>query len=155
MFNTAITGGSDMSLQRYQSNSLLNQFNNEINRLFARDFDDFPALSNSQWVPAVDVNETEDTYLIEADVPGISPDDIEVTLERGVLTLKGERQAEKNVEEKGARHIERSYGSFVRRFSLPDTADAENIDARAEQGVLRLTIKKKAESKPRRIEVKS
>lgn len=144
-----------MSLQRYQPNSLLGQFNNEINRLFARDFDDFPALSNAQWVPAVDVHETEDTYLIEADVPGIDPDNIEVTLERGVLTLKGERKAEHEVSEKGARHVERSYGSFVRRFSLPDTADAENIDARAEKGVLRLTIRKKAESKPRRIEVKS
>lgn len=144
-----------MSLQHYQPNSLLNQFNNEISRLFARDFDQYPALSNAQWVPAVDVHETEDTYLIEADVPGINPADIEVTLEKGVLTLKGERKAEKNVDEKGARHVERSYGSFVRRFSLPDTADAESIDARAEQGVLRLTIKKKAESKPRRIEVKS
>lgn len=148
-----------MSLQRYQSvnpnNSVLHQFNNEIARLFSRDFDDFPALSNAQWVPAVDVNETEDTYLIEADVPGMAPADIEVTLEKGVLTLKGERKSEKAAEEKGARHVERSFGSFVRRFSLPDTADAESIDARVEQGVLRLTIKKKAESKPRRIEIKS
>ena len=144
-----------MSLQHYQPNSVLNQFSNEINRLFARDYDNFPALSNAHWVPAVDVHENEEDYLIEADVPGIQADDIEVTLERGVLTLKGERKSERSVEDKGVRHVERSYGSFVRRFSLPDTADAENIDARVEQGVLRLTIKKKAESKPRRIEVKS
>lgn len=148
-----------MSLQRYQPvnprNSVLHQFNDEIARLFSRDFDDYPALSNAQWVPAVDVNETEDTYLIEADVPGMAPDDIEVTLEKGVLTLKGERKSEKTTDDKGARHVERSFGRFVRRFSLPDTADADGIDARVDQGVLRLTIKKKAESKPRRIEIKS
>lgn len=148
-----------MSLQRYQSQRFFNQFNNEINRLFASGFDESPAQSpthtNAQWVPAVDVHETEGAYLIEADVPGINPADIEVTLEHGVLTLKGERKSDKNAQDAGVRHLERRYGSFARRFSLPDTADAENIDARAEQGVLRLTIRKKAESKPRRIEVKS
>lgn len=147
-----------MSLQRYQpinpNNSVLHQFNNEIARLFSRDFGDFPALSTAQWVPAVDVSETEDTYLIEADVPGMAPADIEVTLEKGVLTLKGERIAEKTRGDQGIRHVERNFGSFIRRFSLPDTADSEGIDARVEQGVLRLTIKKKAESKPRRIEIK-
>jgi len=147
-----------MALQRYEPNSLLQQFNSEINRLFGRDwgdFGDYPALSSAQWVPAVDVHETPDEYRIEADVPGIDPKDIDVTLENGVLTLKGERRAERSTEEGGARHIERSYGSFVRRFALPDTADADNVEARADNGVLRLTIKKKAESKPRRIEVKS
>lgn len=144
-----------MSLQRYQSHRLFDQFNNEISRLFARDFGEVPTHSNAQWVPAVDVLETEGAYLIEADIPGINPTDIEVTLERGVLILKGERKSEENAEHLGKRHVERRTGSFVRRFSLPDTADAENIDARAEQGVLRLTILKKAESKPRRIEVKS
>lgn len=144
-----------MALQRYQPTSLLHQFNDEINRLFTRDYDDFPALSSAQWIPAVDVRETEDEYRIEADVPGIDPKDIDVTLENSVLTLKGERSTEHTVDEKGTRHTERSYGAFVRRFSLPDTADADNIEAHAEKGVLRLTIKKKAESKPRKIEVKS
>jgi HSP20 family protein len=143
-----------MALQHYQPNSVLQQFNNEINRLFSRSFDDYPALANSGWVPAVDVQETEDAYRIEADVPGIKADDIEVTLEKGVLTLRGERKAEHDAEQQGTRHVERSYGAFVRRFSLPDTADADNIDAEVNNGVLRLTIKKKAESKPRRIEVK-
>lgn len=149
-----------MALQRYEPSSLLQQFNSEINRLFGQgwnDYEDFPALSNAQWVPAVDVRETEDEYRIEADVPGIDPKDIEVTLENGVLTLKGERRTEQSTEEKngGARHLERSYGVFVRRFALPDTADAENVEAKADKGVLRLTVKKKAESKPRRIEVKT
>lgn len=148
-----------MALQRYEPSSLLQQFNSEINRLFGRDwgdFDDFPALSSAQWVPAVDVRETPDEYRIEADVPGIDPKDIEVTLENGVLTLKGERRTEQSTDENGgARHLERSYGVFVRRFALPDTADADNVEAKADNGVLRLTIKKKAESKPRRIEVKA
>lgn len=147
-----------MAIQRYEPNSVLQQFNNEINRLFGRgwnDLGDFPALSSAQWVPAVDVHENENEYRIEADVPGIDPKDIEITLENGVLTLKGERQSEQTQENGGARHVERSYGSFVRRFALPDTADAENVEARADNGVLRLTIKKKAESKPRRIKVKS
>lgn len=148
-----------MALQRYQPNSLLQRFHNEIEGLFDRDwagFGDFPALSTAQWVPAVDVEETEDAYRISADVPGIDPKEIDITLENGILTLKGERKEEKTSEERGgARHVERSYGSFVRRFSLPDIADADNIQARADKGVLHLTIAKKAESKPRKIEVKS
>lgn len=147
-----------MALQRYEPNSLLHQFNNEINRLFGRewgDTGDFPALSTAQWVPAVDVHENPDEYLIEADVPGIDPKEIEITLENGILTLKGERRNEKTTEERGTSHLERHYGVFVRRFALPDTADADNVEAKADNGVLRLSIKKKAESKPRRIEVKS
>lgn len=145
-----------MALQRYEPNSLLRRFQNEIDQMFDRDWNgygDFPALSTSQWVPAVDVEETEEAYSISADVPGMKPEDIDVTFENGVLTLQGERKAEHASDDKHARRVERSYGVFVRRFSLPDAADADNIDARVDQGVLRLTIKKKAESKPRKIEV--
>lgn len=145
-----------MALQRYQPNSLLQRFHNEIENMFDRDWGDFPALSTAQWVPAVDVEESEDAYRIHADVPGMDPNDIDITLENGVLTLKGERKEEKSSDnEQGARHVERSYGAFVRRFALPDIADAENIDARVEKGVLRLTIAKKAESKPRKIQIKA
>lgn len=144
-----------MALQRYQPNSLLQQFNNEINRMFLRDYEDYPSLSSSQWVPAVDVGETRDAYEIQADVPGVDPKDIDITLDKGVLTLKGERKSERDVEAGGVRHSERHYGSFIRRFTLPDSADADGIDARAEQGVLKLTIAKKPEGKSRKIEVKS
>lgn len=145
-----------MTLQRYENGGLFGRFHNEIERMLAREartYGDFPALATAQWLPAVDVEETGDAYRISADVPGMKPEDIDITLEKGVLTLKGERKSEYSADDNGARHVERSSGSFVRRFSLPDTADADSVDARVEQGVLRLTITKKAESKPRKIEV--
>lgn len=146
-----------MNLQRYDTSGFIDRFHNEVERMLAREprgFGDFPALSTAQWLPAVDVEETGDAYRISADVPGMKPEDIDITLEKGVLTLKGERKSEYDTDERGVRHVERRSGRFLRRFSLPDTADTENVDARVEQGVLRLTITKKAESKPRRIEVK-
>ena len=154
-----------MAIQRYQPrNSLLQQFNDEISRMFMGDTDAVPAFAGGQWRPAVDIHEDENAYLIDAEVPGVDPKDIEVTLEKGVLTLKGERRYEHekkaedaNQQERGGdqtRYIERSYGRFVRRFSLPDTADEDSVEARAENGVLKLTIPKKPQSQPRRIEVK-
>lgn len=146
-----------MAVQRYEPNSLLRRFQNEIDQMFDRDwrgYGDYPALSTAQWVPAVDIEETNEEYRIAADVPGMNAEDIDVTFENGVLTLQGERKSERTTEDNGARHVERSYGSFVRRFSLPDTADVDNIDAKVDKGVLHLSIKKKAESKPRKIEVK-
>lgn len=142
-----------MALVRYQPNSLLQQFNNEINRMFLRDGADFPALAGGQWSPAVNVRETEDAYYIEAEVPGIEPGDIEVTLDKGVLCLAGERRDGSDEDDGSLRHVERTYGRFVRRFTLPDSADGDTIEARADQGVLKLTIAKKAAIQPRRIEV--
>lgn len=146
-----------MNVQRYEPSGLFGRFNNEIERMLAgngRAYGDFPGLSTAQWLPAVDVEETEDAYCISADVPGIKPEDIDITLEKGVLTLQGERQAEHSADERGVRHVERSSGRFIRRFSLPDSVDADNVEASVEQGVLRLTINKKAESQPRKIAVK-
>jgi HSP20 family protein len=145
-----------MAIQRYDPNSLLQRFQSEIDQMFGRGWSsqgEFPSLSSEQWVPDVDVEETEDTYHISADVPGMKPEDINVTFENGVLTLQGERKSEHSTDDHRARRVERHYGAFVRRFSLPDAANADDIDARVEHGVLRLTIKKKAESKPRKIEV--
>ncbi|MES1950251.1 heat shock protein, Hsp20 family [Salinisphaera sp. S4-8] len=148
-----------MAIQRYQNrfepSSLLAQFNDEINRMFVQDSNAFPALAGGAWTPNVDIRETDNAYHIEAEVPGVNPEDIEVTLDKGVLTLKGERSEEKTDDNGQARYRERRFGSFVRRFSLPETADEENIEARAEHGVLRLTINKKATSEPRRITVRS
>lgn len=142
-----------MALVRYQPNSLLHQFNNEINRMFMRDADDFAAPAAAHWSPAVNVRETGDAYHIEAEVPGIDPAEIEVTLDKGVLTLSGERRDGGEEDDGSLRHVERSYGRFVRRFTLPDSADGDTIEARADQGVLKLTIARKAASQPRRIEV--
>lgn len=148
-----------MAIQRYpsrfQPSSLLAQFNEEINRMVVQDNNAFPALSGGAWTPNVDIRETGDAYHIEAEVPGVDPQTIEVTLDKGVLTLKGERSAERADESGQARYRERRFGSFVRRFSLPETADEDSVEAHAEHGVLRLTINKKAQAEPRRITVRS
>lgn len=146
-----------MNLQRYEPNGFFGRFHNDIERMLAREareYSNFPASSSARWVPEVDVEETEDAYHVSADVPGMKPEDIDITLEKGVLTLKGERQSEHTADDDGVRHVERRSGSFLRRFSLPETVDAENVDASVEQGVLRVAISKKADSQPQKIEVK-
>lgn len=143
--------------RNYQTGDLLRQFTSEIDRLFDQGWPaSAPGVpSVGEWAPAVDVREEPEEYVIHADVPGIDPKDLEITLENGVLSIRGQRQEETTNNSNGVRHVERSYGSFVRRFSLPDAASDEDVDARAEQGVLTLRIRKKDESRPRRIEVKS
>ncbi|HJP36707.1 MAG TPA: Hsp20/alpha crystallin family protein, partial [Gammaproteobacteria bacterium] len=94
-------------------------------------------------------------FVITADVPGVEPDDIEITMEHGILTIKGERAEERNVEHKGFRRVERVSGSFYRRFSLPDSANAERITAQGKNGVLEIVIPKGEKAKVRRISVKS
>lgn len=111
----------------------------------------------SDWVPSVDIKETKDAYQLSADVPGVDPKDIDVCLEDGVLSVKGERKAEIKDEGEGEGYTrtERVYGSFYRRFTLPDTADAENISAKTEHGVLKLRIPKKHQVLPKKITVES
>ncbi|AWN17187.1 Hsp20/alpha crystallin family protein [Salinisphaera sp. LB1] len=156
-----------MAIQRYEPSTLLQQFNDEINRMFYGQADDVPAVSGGNWRPAIDIHENEQSYVIDAELPGINPKDIEITLRNGVLTLSGERSyhydsaqdnesnAESASRREPARLVERRYGRFVRRFTLPDTADEDAIDARADNGVLKITVPKKAQSQPRRIEVAS
>jgi HSP20 family protein len=107
----------------------------------------------SDWVPPIDIKEGEDAYEVSADVPGVDPKDIEVSLEDGVLTVKGERRTESQDENLGYTRTERAYGSFFRRFTLPDTADADNISARTEHGVLKLHVPKKEKALPKKISV--
>lgn len=147
-----------MALMRYQPSRFggLSQLHNEINRLFDTmgGYDDDGSTPASDWIPAVDVVEHNDRYVLHADVPGVDPKDIEITLEHSVLTVRGHRQAEREEEQKGFRRVERSYGSFFRRFTLPDTADAEKISAASRNGVLELVIPKQEKTQPRRITVK-
>ncbi len=107
----------------------------------------------SDWVPPIDIKEGEEAYEVSAEVPGVDPKDIDVSLEEGVLTVKGERKAEDQEEGLGYTRTERIYGSFYRRFTLPDTADAENISARTEHGVLKLLVPKKEKALPKKITV--
>jgi HSP20 family protein len=142
----------------YEPWNVLSNLNREVGRLLnspRTGADDGSSVATSAWTPAVDIKEEEDRYLITADVPGVDPDDIDLTMENGVLTIKGERKLESDVKENGFRRVERTYGTFYRRFSLPNYADADNISANCKNGVLTVTVPKTEAVKPRRIEVKA
>ncbi|MEZ6107055.1 MAG: Hsp20/alpha crystallin family protein [Pirellulaceae bacterium] len=110
-------------------------------------------VATGDWMPKVDISETDAAYSIHAELPAIKPEDVKVTVENGVLTIKGERKQES--EEKGRKfhRVERSYGSFIRSFSLPESVDAEAIAAHFEEGVLNLSIPKVAKAVPKAIEI--
>lgn len=146
-----------MSMLRHEPYSLVNQLHNEINRVFglnaAGTGNEETAAVTADWIPAVDIHEDTGRYLLRADLPGVDPKDIEITMENGVLTIRGERHDERSVENGGFRRVERISGRFFRRFTLPDTADADNISASGRNGVLEITIPKHEKVQPRRITV--
>lgn len=117
--------------------------------------DQLEHMTSAEWAPLVDIAEDEKSYLIKAELPEVEKNDIKVTLERSVLTLAGERKAEK--EEKGKRfhRIERSYGAFVRSFTLPEDADAEHVSAEFKNGVLNVRVLKTEHAKPKQIDVRA
>ena len=144
-----------MSLMRYEPWGLLDQMRREMERsMDARGTED-SSVATSDWVPAVDIKEDEDGFLIVADIPGVDPKDIEVHMENGMLTIRGQKETENKEERDGYKRVERSSGSFYRRFNLPDTADAEDITATSNHGVLEVRIAKQAKSQPRKIAVNS
>jgi HSP20 family protein len=154
----SLRGDVTMSLVRYEPWSLLNQLQGEMNRMFdtgARFGDEDRPLATSDWVPAVDIKEEDDRYVIHADVPGVEARDIEVNMEDGILSIRGERKFENEEEREGYKRIERVRGSFYRRFSLPDGADADAISAKCKDGVLEIVIPKQTRVLPKRIEVQS
>lgn len=106
------------------------------------------------WTPAVDIFETENELVLKADIPDVDPKNVGIQLENGTLTLKGERKFENEQKNgKGFHRIERSYGSFVRAFSLPDTVDGDKVKADYKNGVLTITLQKKEVAKPKTISV--
>ncbi len=131
---------------------------NEMNRLFEQAFDDMPA---SQWQPAtnwglaMDVSENDEAFVITASVPGVKPDDLEISISDNILTIKGEFKADETIEEEKYHIRERRYGSFGRSLTLPVTVDAAGADASYEDGVLRLIVPKAEEVKPRRIQIQA
>ena len=110
--------------------------------------------STADWAPRVDVKEEAERFLIHADVPGVDPKDIEVSMEDGVLTISGERKTESRETQDGWTRVERHSGRFQRSFTLPDTADAEGITAKGEHGSLEIVIPKLVKATPRKIAVK-
>ena len=111
------------------------------------------SLTTAEWAPSVDISEDDQEYLIKAEVPEVNKEDVKVTVENGVLTIKGERKFEKEEKNKKFHRIERSYGSFVRSFSIPDDADPTKVTADFKEGLLQVRLAKSEERKPKYIEV--
>ena len=147
-----------MSLVRYEPWNVLNQLHGDLDRFFDRRpgaaNDNSSSLATSDWTPAVDIKEEDDCYVIHADVPGVEPKDIDVSMEEGVLTIHGKRNTESRDEGEGYKRVERVRGSFYRRFNLPDTANVDAISAKSKHGVLEVVIPKQEKLQPKRIEVK-
>jgi HSP20 family protein len=122
-------------------------------KFFNADDSDASSVVTSQWVPRVDIKEEADRFVIFADLPGVDPNGIEVQMDKGILSIKGERST--GASEDGARfsRVERAHGVFYRRFALPDSANPEGVTAAGKHGVLEITIPKRPETTPRRIQV--
>jgi HSP20 family protein len=114
----------------------------------------FTTRPSSAFSPAFEVKETTDSFVLRADLPGVEEKDLDIAVHTGVLTVSGSRQSEERKEGESYALYERQYGSFTRSFSLPDMADGDRIDAKLDNGVLTLTIGKKAEAKPKKIAIK-
>jgi len=141
-----------MSSVHYKPVNLFDQFNNEMSR-YLSSMRGSAANQEHDWTPAVDIHEEDNRYLLTADIPGVNRSDVEITLDEGVLTVKGERKSETGVSEHGYRRRERIAGSFMRQFNLPDTVDSANISAKAEDGVLKIEIPKQEKLQPKKITV--
>lgn len=146
-----------MSITRYDPFRDLRTLQEEVNRLFtgnaARNFDD-EGIARGSWNPNVDIYENKDQLVLEAELPGMKREDFELSVENNVITLRGARHFEKKDESDNYHRVERAYGSFVRSFTLPNTVSSEDAVADYRNGVLRVTLPKRAETKARRIEVK-
>jgi HSP20 family protein len=128
----------------------------KMNRLFEDAFTgrgEDKELISSMWTPAVDIFENENELVLTAEIPGIEEKDVEIKIEDNTLTLKGERKFEKETKEENYHRIERSYGSFYRAFTLPHSVDAEKVQAEHENGVLRISMPKRQELKPRTVRI--
>jgi HSP20 family protein len=136
----------------------LERMQREMNRVFDEFFRDetYPdgSLFNRSWSPAVDIEESSDAYVLKAELPGMKKDDVKITLDKNLLTLKGEKSSETERKDGNFYRMERSYGSFERSFVLPGSVKADRIDAAYQDGVLTLTLPKTEEAKQKLIEVK-
>jgi HSP20 family protein len=126
-----------------------------FSRLLDNFFNDLQGeeVSNRGWMPPVDIQETEDAYKLHAELPGLTKDDINITLENNVLRLAGERKFEKEAKKDSYHRIERTYGAFTRAFTLPHQVNPEGVQAAFENGVLTITVPKAEQAKPRKISI--
>ena len=146
-----------MAIVRWEPLRELGTLQNEMNRLFNSVFDAPPAGGNGgamrRWMPAMDLAETEEDFVLRADLPGLSEDDVKIELEDSTLTVSGERKAEHEDKGEGFYRVERAFGSFSRSLTLPQGVDPEKVSASFDRGVLEVRIPKPEQRKPRRIEI--
>src|SRR5688572_30497952 len=138
-----------MTVVRYEPWGLLNRFRRELDQTFDA------AASDASWSPAVDIHEEAKQFVVRADLPGVTAKDIEITAEKGVLSLRGARNFEQKSDDGHYSRIERVSGKFVRSFTLPENVATDAIKAQFKDGVLELTIPKAAKPEPRRIEIQA
>jgi len=142
------------SLTRWDPFHNVSSLQEQVNRLFENSF---PGRSENSalttWAPAVDIYETENELVLKADLPDINEKDLDIRVENNMLTIRGERKFEQEVKEENYLRIERTYGSFSRSFSLPNTVNTEGIKAEYKNGVLTVELPKRAESKPKQVKI--
>lgn len=145
-----------MALVRWEPLRELNTIQGEVNRLF-NTFFDTPVTAGEgvgrRWIPAMDLVEAEDHYVLRADLPGLGEDDVSIEVEDDVLTVSGERKAEHEERNEGYHRVERAYGTFSRSLTLPEGVDPEAVEARFDRGVLEVRIPKPEQRKPRKVAI--
>ncbi len=142
-----------MTVVRFEPLRELSSLQNEMNRLFNTVFDTPATGANRRWVPAMDLVETADAFVLRADLPGMTQDDVKLEIEDNVLTVSGERQAEHETQQEGFYRLERAFGAFSRSLTLPKGVNGEAVAASFANGVLEVRIPKPEQAKPRRIEI--
>jgi HSP20 family protein len=143
-----------MTVVRYEPWALVSRLQKDIDRLFSAPL--ATAAETGAWLPPVDIHEEANQFTLHVDLPGVDPKAVEITSEQGVLTIRGQREATQQSETReGFRRVERIKGEFQRRFSLPESADTQNIKAKSAHGVLEITIPKVAQVQPQRIMVEA
>lgn len=144
------------NITRWNPISEFDDLMNRYNRMFGlarNDRDSKDLFSRSDWSPAVDIKETPEAFLVEAELPGMNKDDVKVTVHDGVLSIQGERNIEEDNQDRKHHRVERFYGSFLRRFTLPDNVDENSVKASFKDGLLTLTVRKAEPKEPKAIEV--
>jgi HSP20 family protein len=146
-----------MTIVRYEPWAFVSRVQRHIDRALGetQGLADGADAARVSWIPHVDIREEAERFVVAADVPGVEPKDIEITADKGVLTVRGERSSQKNATADGYERVERATGTFLRRFTLPESADAEAIKATHVNGVLELSIPKRPQEQPRRIAVQA
>lgn len=143
-----------MTMIKYDPFRELRNLQDEMTKLFAGSVPrGREEMAGGRWLPSVDIYEDKDSMVLEADLPGVNREDFEISVENNVITLKGERRFEKKVEGDNYHRVERSYGAFTRSFTLPQTVTAEGATAEFDNGILRVSLPKRAETKARKIEI--